>query len=488
MKYQKIAVVIGLMWALSVHGFTLHDTTARPSPDWFRQGVMYQIQPRAFTSEGTLTAAAEKLPELAQLGVSIVYLCPIFVADDDMNREMWSPRQIKSDMENPRNPYRIKDFFHVDPEYGTDEDLREFVRTAHRCGLKVLLDLVYLHCGPTAKPVIEHPEYFSYDREGKIVVAGWRYPKFDFENTAVREYFKSNMTYYLADFDVDGFRCDVADGIPLDFWEDARVACERIKPDIVILAEGCKHANTRRAFDANYNWPVCLSWLRPILKGDTKEGYNQQWAAGGADVSAFCGVRKLRAAAEQYAALCPKGTLSMNFSENHDTVNDDYEHRMERVRGWDNQSLGLAFCFALRGIPLIYNGQEVADSHRHSIFGHKPDCTVDWTNAATEDGTRRLALTRRLIELRQSNAALTVGSETWLDNDCEEFVLSLVRSAEGARDVVFVGNFDGRSRTVSVVDVDVSKMDVVLSNGARISGSSFELQPWGFAYLVGEVK
>lgn len=480
-----LAVVAAVVSAAEAKGYTLADGQSRTTPDWFRKGVMYQIQPRAFTAEGTIKAAEAKLPELAAMGVTVVYMCPVTAADDDPREDMWSPRQVKSGFNNPRNPYRTGDYFHVDPEYGTDEDMRSFVKSAHANGIKVLMDIVYLHCGPSARVVRDHPEYFSYDKDGKIVMAGWRFPKLDFDNCAVHEYFKANMVYWLVDFDVDGFRCDVADGISLDFWEESRDVCERIKRDIVILAEGCRHANTRHAFDANYNWPVCLSWLRPILKGDAKEGYNQQWAAGGVDVSKFKGVAKLRAAAEQYAAKCPKGTLNMNFTENHDTVNDDYDFRMEKRCGWDNQTLGLALCFAMDGIPLIYNGQEIADSRRHSIFGHSPEVTVDWSAADTEDGRRRREMVRALAALRRDNPAMTASGQTWLDNDKPESVLALRRGKSDANAIVFVGNFSKEEVTVRVDSVAADKMEILLSNGAAAEAESFRLSPWGFAFAKG---
>lgn len=479
--YVLVLAFFGCVMSFSVGAYTLADEEARSTPEWFRKGVMYQIQPRAFTEEGTIKAAEGKLADLADLGVTIVYMCPVTAADDDPRRDMWSPRQVKSGFGNPRNPYRTGDYFHVDPEYGTDDDLRSFVKTAHSKGIRVLFDMVYLHCGPSARLVKEHPEYFSY-KDGKIVMAGWRFPKLDFDNRAVHEYFKANMVYWLVDFDVDGFRCDVADCIPLSFWEEARDVCERVKKDVVILAEGCRHANTRHAFDANYNWPVCLSWLRPILKGDSKEGYNQQWAAGGADVLKFKGVAKLRAAAEQYAAKCPKGTLNMNFTENHDTSNDDYDNRMEKVCGWDNQTLGLALCFAMDGIPLVYNGQEVADSHRHSIFGHSPEVTVDWANGNTPDGKRRREMVKSLAALRRGNGALTTPGEKWLDNDVPEKVLSLRRGGPAAGGVVFVGNFSKDPVTVKVDGVFADKTKTLVANGASVEGRSFLLAPWGFAF------
>ena len=103
---------------------TLHFTAARPAPKWFTDGVMYQVQPRAFTADGSLKAAAEKLPYLKETGVTIVYLLPVFKMDGKMDRSFWSPRQVKSGFNIPKNQYCIADYFHVDEEYGTDQDLK----------------------------------------------------------------------------------------------------------------------------------------------------------------------------------------------------------------------------------------------------------------------------------------------------------------------------------------------------------------------------
>ena len=96
---------------------------ARQTPDWFRNGVTYQLMPRCFSEEGTLKGAEKHLERLADMGVTVVYLIPVNVADTDMDQTKWSPRQHKSGFNDPRNPYRAGDYFHVDPEYGTDQDL-----------------------------------------------------------------------------------------------------------------------------------------------------------------------------------------------------------------------------------------------------------------------------------------------------------------------------------------------------------------------------
>ncbi|NLC82385.1 MAG: hypothetical protein GX748_14495, partial [Lentisphaerae bacterium] len=111
-EIRTLALTLAACMAMGADKVPLHQQQARPSPAWLTDGVIYQIQPRAFTPEGTLKAAQARLPRLAELGVTVLYLCPIFVADDDMDLAFWSPRQKKSGMNNPRNPYRMKDFYH----------------------------------------------------------------------------------------------------------------------------------------------------------------------------------------------------------------------------------------------------------------------------------------------------------------------------------------------------------------------------------------
>ena len=159
------------------------------------KSVIYQLFLRAFTPEGTLNAASELLPHLAELGIDIVYLCPICAHDPDENPDFWSDRQKASGCNNPKNPYRISDYYHVEPEYGTDDDLKRFIRRAHGLGMKVMLDLVYFHCGPTAALIDEHPDFVMRNEDGSIINGQWHFPKLNFDNPALREYLFDNMVY-----------------------------------------------------------------------------------------------------------------------------------------------------------------------------------------------------------------------------------------------------------------------------------------------------
>ena len=451
---QKFLITLCLFCCIAVSASAQNygEMTARQTPEWFLEGYTYQIQLRAFTPEGTLQAAAAKLPHLKDIGVGTVYLCPVFVTDDDMDISGWSRRQIASGYGNPKNPYRISDYFHVDEEYGTDADLRDFVRQAHSLGLRVLIDIVYTHCGPRAVFIKDHPEFFTYDDKGNIINSDWHFPALNFASESLRTYLKTNMLYFVCDFGVDGFRCDVADSIPVDFWEEARAELEKVRPDIVIAAEGQRRSNTLKAFDANYDWEIVLNCVCALLKNP--DAYK---AKGGAAA--------IREQYESYMAEFPKGTDFWHFTENHDTSNDAYDNRSEKVYGHDNQELGLAFCFALDGIPLVYNGQEICDASRHSIFSTKGAACIDWSLSGEDYALRRSALLRQWAQMRRDRSCLVGGSVKWIENDSPDKVCSFKRTDGKSPDVLFVAN------------CSPEKVRVILSNGAK-----YRLGPWEYVF------
>ena len=444
--------VAGFM--LAAEPVPLNRKQARTSPEWLTDGVMYQIQPRAFTPEGTLAAAAARLPKLAELGVTIVYLCPIFVADDDGDVSGWSSRQKKSGMNNPRNPYRMKDFYHVDPEYGTDQDLKDFVAAAHRLRLRVMLDMVYLHCGPTAVFLKDHPDFIQRGKDGKVVSSGWAFPRLNYANPELREYLWKNMELWVRDFDVDGLRCDVADGVPLDFWETGRARIEKIRPDVGMLAEGTRAADQLKAFDLDYGW------------GNPFKAWNDAAA-----------IRKLWESSR--AARPIGGAKFVRFIDNHDFANDDYTDRLEKRWGSARVENALVGLFTLDGVPFLYNGQEVADAARHTIFGKLP---IDWANGETDAGRARFAFVRKLCAMRKTETALTKGELTWLDNDAPEAVLSFVRTLGNERIVAVVNLTDKPVKVTVKNGGGTGKM--LLATGATGGPGVFELAAYG--YFVGK--
>lgn len=435
-----------------------HDFgSARKSPDWLAHGAMYQIQLRAFTPEGTLKAAMAKLEHLKSLGVTSVYLWPPTVADDDPDQNGWSPRQVKSGFGNPKNPYRVKDFWHVDPEYGTDDDLRAFVSEAHRLGLYVLLDVVYVHCGPNNPIVREHPEFFRY-KDGKMEKTRWNFPLISMERQESRQYFIGNMAYWMKEFGMDGFRCDSSDELPISFWEEARAALERVRPDVVLLAEGRRRENLRKAFDCSYDWEVSRWGVRESLRGA---------------VSA----KELRYQHGVSQDGLPAGGLTLHFTANHDLVNDEYENRPEKTLGHDNQAAGLFLVFLLDGVPLLYTGQEICDASRHSLYGRTG---VDWSLLATSAARERMALIRRLTALRRDNRAIARAPTVWLDNDRPDEIVSFERCDAGTGRVVALANLSSGPVRVNVSGLKAGSVRPLVQARASAEGGTFLLGPWGF--------
>ncbi len=444
-------------------------TAARKAPDFLRKSVIYQLFLRAFTREGTLKEAEKMLPHLSDLGIDLIYLCPVTLADDDADLAFWSPRQKASGMDNPQNPYRVKDYFALDPEYGSAADLKEFVQAAHALGIRVMLDLVYYHCGPKANLIEEHPDFVRRDPEGRICNGEWCFPELDFSNPALREYLWGNMEYFVREFQVDGYRIDVASPkIPVDFFEEAHRRLEVLNPDIFLLAESQHPDNQRSAYDLEYDHGSC-SILRRIFLENASPALLQQ--------------DRLRLETE-----FPSGARFMSFIENHDTANNDYENRLERKLGHRGKDAMLTILFALKEIPMLYNGEEAADDNRHSLWAnrfHGKNLTIKWENLRMPFGERRYRLLRHLIHLHRTESAFYEGSVEWLGGD---EVFALCRTGESGRFLCAV-NPRGEVRTLETPLPSGGSWNpdaVVLREGvcAVQNGSCLQLTLEPYGYLI----
>lgn len=417
-RYYTIILLCSVFfpsYGQKINSHELHEKMSRSAPQWIENGVIYQIQPRAFTRKGTLEAATQRLKMVADLGASIVYLCPVFVMDSDTNRNTWSPRQITSGMENPRNPYRIMDYFHVDPEFGSDKDLMKFVDIAHELGLKVMLDMVYLHTGGNAVFIGKHPNYIKRDKAGHQISSKWHWPELNFDNPSLREYLYVNMAYWVTVFHVDGFRCDVADGVPLDFWDSVRTRLEVLNPRIAMLSEGERPEDQLKAFDINYGF----TWFRTLSSIFDKNA----------------SVSLLRSTWNRMTSVRPQGARFIRFIDTHDVSNDSWYDRIEERWGFKGVNVALVLNFTINGVPFIYNGQEIADKSRNSIFGDLP---VDWSNGNTKEGKERFSFLKELINIHKKERALTNGILSWIDNNDPDGVLSFERNYKGERIWVIV--------------------------------------------------
>lgn len=425
-------------------------------PHWLSMSAVYQINPRTFSKEGTIAAVTQQLPRLKELGFGVVYLCPIFEEDEAMDH--WSKRQIASETQNPKNPYRMLDYFTIDSEYGTMDDLRAFVEESHRLGMKVLLDLVYLHAGPNARILQRHPEFAQQNPDGSWILNYWNFATFDYTCAGTREYLWSNMVYYIGALDVDGFRCDVGDQVPEDFWVEGRRRIQTIKPDAVLINEGRKFEWMKNAFDGTYAFAWHERLYGIFANGESAALLRQQW--------------------EEDHERMPAGGLLMRDIDNHDTATD-WPVRTEIAAGHDGMEQIEVINYLMDGFPMVYCGNEIGDMAHLSMFANRfhPGKfeVTDWNTAAEPYAQRRQQVIRQLNALKAESEALLKGTTRWLEHDQPEKVIAFQR-VFGDEVWTFVGNAAAENCTVKldaelagevVFGSETAEADSVLQLGAR---------------------
>ena len=402
----------------------------RPTPDYLKRATVYQIVLRNFTRDGNFRAATEMLDHVRSVGVDIVYLTPFVTMDCDMNRSGWSPRQIRSGFGSPKNPYRISDYDKIDPEYGTDADFKAFNDKAHSLGMKVYMDLVYLHCGPNNVLKDHFPDAFQKNPDGSVKTTIWNFPYVNFASKDVRKYLIDSMLHWMS-LGCDGFRCNVGDEVPIDFWVEAVTACQKVNPELVMINEGTKAEWLEKAFDACYAWP---------------------WSFTVRERIAAVGNRSLQermAEVRTYEENVPKEALMFCFLDNHDTAADDWERRFDRTLSVEAGNAAFVLTFLRKGLPLIFNGNEIADNSLNSFFGPvehpaRAAKTVDWARALQPDGQKRLALIRKLAKMRHEDPIWSEGDMTWVTDGEKNGILAFTRTLD-TRTVLVAANLTNKT-------------------------------------------
>jgi glycosidase len=354
-------------------------------PEWAANATIYEVNVRNYTPEGTFRAFEAHLPRLAKMGVVIVWLMPVH------------PIGAVGRKGSLGSPYAVQDYFAVNEEFGTLDDLRHLVQAAHELGLKVLLDWVANHTSRDNALVTQHPAWYQHDAQGELVppVADWTdVVALDYTNQALRAYMTEALCYWVREADIDGYRCDVAGLVPTDFWDEARPALEALKP-VFMLAEWDElypsggltweefNADTHlleKAFDMSFG--LRLHYLLDRIA----EG-----KAPLADIDTY-----LAAEREKY----PPSVYLMHFTSNHDVNSWD---------GTETERLGpLAQPFAvltalLPGMPMLYSGQEAGLNRRLAFFDRD---TIDWAALPLQDFyTKLLQLKKRHPALRNGDPA-----------------------------------------------------------------------------------
>jgi len=416
MKFQplrKIFVVCTTALVMLLPGVRaevdVSGVTARPLPDWLRSGTIYEIFPRDFSVAGNLNGVTARLDDLHDLGVNILWLMPIHPIGKKFRKgELGSP-------------YSIKDYYAIDPNYGTLDDFKKLVAGAHQRGMKVIMDLVANHTAWDSV-MMKHPEFYKHDARGKMIppVPEWTdVAAINYANPALREYMITMLKYWVQTGDVDGFRCDVAYDVPTDFWEQARARLKQIKPDIIMLAEASKPELLTNAFDLDYSWPLLATLNNVLIHGAPASDLQSTW--------------------QENRRQFPKGALHLRISDDHD------EARAVARYGIHGALAASVLMFTLDGVPLLYNGMEVGDATESgdpALFDKLP---IVWH---PKERPALANIYRELIKLRQQSPAFRNDQVTWVKNTEAKDVVTFMREDEHEQFVVAI-NFSSRSVKVT---------------------------------------
>jgi glycosidase len=427
---------------------------ARTAPDFLNRSIIYQIWMRSFTPEGTLYATTSYLPYIADLGASIIYISPVNVHG-------------YPSVFGPSTPYEIKDYDRIDPEYGSESDLKALVSEAHRLGLKVIMDIVYAHSA-NDNVLLCRPGFYQRTPDGKIKLSQWKTPMPDYTNPQVREYFRDNMVHWVRDVGMDGFRADAANRVPVEFWNEAREALDKINPSVIMLAEADQPEQQLKAFDISYNFPYYSALTGVVVNGQSAERIRQQW--------------------EKANSNFPIGARFLHLNDNHD------RNRAAVVFGEKAALATSVLDFTLDGIPFLYNGEEVGDTTPPQQQSHvairwdiwKPESQRRTSIAGQQNA--KLRVYKHLIQVREDEPALTSGDLTWVNNSNPDGVVSFIRK-KGNDEILVLINLTNR---ITKVEVDVPAANYAQARDllrnrpapASLTPGKFSCQLGSFDYLV----
>jgi len=361
----------------------------RKSPDWLRRAVVYEIFPRNFSQAGDFNAVTARLDELKDLGVDVLWLMPIHPLGEKLKKG------------SVGSPYCVRDFYAINPDYGTTNDFKRLITEAHARGMKVVLDVVAGHTSWDSV-LMAHPEFYKKGPDGKICAP---YPNWadvaelDYGNPDVRRYMIDMLKFWLQAYAVDGFRCDTAFTVPVDFWESARVELEKANPQVIIITDsGARPALLSKAFDMDYAGNLSAT-LGQVMSDDQPASLIQDsWTH----------------TQEQFA----KGALHLGFTDYHNVP------RATARYGIDGALAAQVLMLTLDDVPLFYNGMEVGDATESADPALFEKLPVFWSPG----GRPPLRdIYRDLIRLRKQSPAFYNGEVVWLQNTAAGTVVSFLR-------------------------------------------------------------
>lgn len=401
--------------------------------------VMYEVNPKVFSNMGNLQGVENRLDEIKDLGINVVWLMPIYPTGEE---------------NSVGSPYAVKDYRSVHPDYGSIDDLKSLVYKAHKRDMAVILDWVANHTA-WDHPWIENRGWYEQDANGNITYPNnWQdVAELNFDSHEMRAEMISAMKFWVEEVNIDGYRCDYADGVTFDFWQQAMDTLYSIPGrELIMFAEGTRDDHYAAGFNLTFGWHY-YDRLRRIYNDDLPleslvEAHNVE-----------------------YSGLA-EGDHVLRFIDNHDF--NAWEHTPLQVfDGAEGTLAAFAVTTFMGGVPLIYNGQEVATEEQLPFFeGH--DVVIDWSQ-----GPDILQKYKDLLSVYNHEEALRYGN---LSDYSSEPVALLVKSKEEERVIVAI-NLNENPATAEIPEEYSHQTYVNLFNGEEVLiGSTYLLE--GYEYLV----
>lgn len=445
MKMRIINLVLALCCASMFFSCTSGNKYEGTKKEAYtRNAVIYEVNLRQYTEEGTIQAFSEYLPYLKELGVDILWFMPVHPISE-LNR--------KGEL---GSYYAVQDYMAVNPEFGTLEDFKNMVKQAHNLGMKVIIDWVANHTGCDNVWIEQHPDWFEYENGNFVSPWDWTDTySLDYDNKEMRAGMIEAMKFWAKEMDVDGFRCDVAFLVPVDFWDSVRAELDKVKP-VFMLAEATEKELTDKAFDMVYNWPL-LFILDNIYKGNN-------------NINDLVELSK-----KQLSDLAPDAYY-MNHITNHDRNSWDgteFERYGAAVKSFAVMS------YVWPGMPLIYTGQEVGMDRRLEFFV-KDTPPVKENNEWYE-------FYKSLNTLKHNSKALTAGDKggktiVYETTEPNVFVLSRVKDNE---EIVYIANISNKEVKFHFNDdAPQGEFENFFTKEKVLLPAGFKLAPWDFILLT----
>jgi glycosidase len=410
-------------------------------PEWIMQGNIYEVNVRQYTREGTLNAFAKHLDRLKDMGVQTVWFMPI------------NPISKKDRKGTLGSYYAVSDYTALNPEYGTKEDFKNVVNQIHNRGMKVLIDWVPNHTGADHRWLTQHPDFYFKDKNGKpAVMMDWTDTRqLDYNNPVMQDSMIAAMKYWQANFDLDGFRVDVAWNVPADFWNKCIPELKKNNPKLFFLAEGDKGYLSRCGFDAIYPWHMFF-----VMK---------EVAAGRKVASALDSVKM------QTDTLFAPNTIHLFFTSNHDE-NSWNRADFETMPGAVHAPFAVFSQTMVGSVPLVYSGQE------EPVLRALPFFEKD---SMQFKKLERANFYKTLLNLRTTNAALAANASFKKVNAGDDKAVYAFVRENGDKKVLVILNLSKSAQTISISDESLLKeANNVFKSAKETISKEWTMAPWGY--------